>query len=171
MARVLKYQNLVTLLVLLNFAFLTSARPLSVLQTVGCPDANNLFFYRFSLGSIKDGPSPGVGHRFEDKTTLGGIKFRASPRVQDGHEFTSIETLGGIKEGPSPGIGHKTINVEPLGGRKNAGPSHEDGHDSAIIQTLGGIKEGPSPGIGHKIINVESLGGRKSSGPSPGAGH
>ncbi|KAG5614595.1 hypothetical protein H5410_014419 [Solanum commersonii] len=39
-----------------------------------------------SLGGIKDGPSPGVGHK-----------------------FTNSQTLGGIKAGPSPGVGHKIV--------------------------------------------------------------
>ncbi|KAI3726323.1 hypothetical protein L1987_66120 [Smallanthus sonchifolius] len=119
MARVIAYQKLATLLVLLNFTILTSSRPLSVLKTVSCPDANNGFLDRFSLGSIKDGPSPGIGHGFDD---LGGIKFgvehvyqpgeiKDGPSHGVGHELiTSIQTLGGIKDGPSPGIGHKIIN-------------------------------------------------------------
>nr|XP_043618380.1 uncharacterized protein LOC122590110 [Erigeron canadensis] len=144
MAIVIKYQNILSILVLLNLAVLMCARPLSILDTVSCPDSDqNDLFDRFSLGSIKDGPSPGIGHDVEDKATLGGIKA-----------------------GPSPGIGHGNA----LGGIKDA-PRHEDGHEFTSAQTLGGIKDGPSPGIGHKFENVESLEEHKNSGPSPGAGH
>ncbi|KAL8251015.1 hypothetical protein R6Q59_034708 [Mikania micrantha] len=116
MAKVIEYQNLMTFLVLLNFVFVTSARPISLLKAVSCPDDANIeLFDRFYLGSIKDGPSPGIGHGFENKAPLGGIKY------------ASIY-LGGIKDGPSPGIGHKIVDAESLGGRKNSGPSPGDGH-------------------------------------------
>lgn len=123
MTRFLEYQTLVILLILLNMVFLTSARPLDILNIVSCPDDHNEgFFDRFSLGSIKDGPSPGIGHGFVDKATLGGIKDGPSPGI--GHGYA----LGGIKDGPSPGIGHKFVNVETLGGHKNSGPSPGEGH-------------------------------------------
>lgn len=139
MARVIEYQNFVTLLVLLNFVFITTARPLIVLKTVNCPDASDGLFDLFSLGSIKEGPSPGIGHGFENKAPFGGIKFGVDSGIEHGyqpsgnkdgsshqHEFASIETLGGIKDGPSPGIGHKI--VESLGGRKDSSPSPGVGH-------------------------------------------
>ncbi|KAI3777144.1 hypothetical protein L1987_46938 [Smallanthus sonchifolius] len=100
MDRVLEYRNLATLLVLLNFVFLASARPSNTLRTVGCPDDNNGIFDRLALGSVKDGPSPGIGHGIEDKATLGGIKVGPSHGV--GHEFTRFQTLGGIKDGQAP---------------------------------------------------------------------
>ncbi|KAL4582211.1 hypothetical protein LXL04_006754 [Taraxacum kok-saghyz] len=143
MARAIECQNLIIGLVLFNLAFLMSARPLSILNTVNCPDENDMLFDRLSLGSIKEGPSPGVGHKVEDKTTLGGIKVGSSP----GSEHSSA--IEGIKDESSHGTGHVFTNIE----------------------TLGGIKEGPSPGIGHKVVNDESFGNLKTSGPSPGAGH
>ncbi|KAJ8764294.1 hypothetical protein K2173_006034 [Erythroxylum novogranatense] len=46
------------------------------------------FFDGLSLGAIKEsGPSPGVGHKFTDRQTFGGIKAGPSPGV--GHKFTS----------------------------------------------------------------------------------
>ncbi|KAF3663278.1 putative receptor-like protein kinase-like [Capsicum annuum] len=49
--------------------------------------SNTRTFDWLTLGAIKDGPSPGVGHK-----------------------FTNIQTLGGIKDsGPTPGEGHKFV--------------------------------------------------------------
>ncbi|PWA89053.1 hypothetical protein CTI12_AA114350 [Artemisia annua] len=131
MAKVLAYQNLVTLFVLLNLTFLINARPLNIMND-------------FSLGSILDaGPSPGIGHGVEDKATLGGIKagpspgighgyalggIKVSPSHATGHEFMGIQTLGGIKDGPSPGIGHRFVTAPTLGELKKSGPSPGAGH-------------------------------------------
>ncbi|KAL7604444.1 hypothetical protein Lser_V15G20059 [Lactuca serriola] len=137
MATVIKCQNLITLLVLLNLTFLINARPLSILNTVNCPDENDQLFDRFSLGSIKEGPSPGIGHKVEDKAILGGIKVGPSIGAKDKYtqepshgieNVFNIETLVGVKDGPSPGIGHKVVDVESLGNLKNSGPSPGAGH-------------------------------------------
>ncbi|KAI3500389.1 hypothetical protein L1887_36210 [Cichorium endivia] len=136
-------QNLITLLVVLNFAFLINARPLNILNTINCPDKDDQLFDSFSLGSIKEGPSPGIGHKFEDRKTLGGIKVGSSPGLEDGYA--------------------------PKRNKDEA--SHETRHVLMNIDTLGAVKDGPSPGIGHKVVNVETLGNLKNSGPSPGAGH
>ncbi|KVH92494.1 hypothetical protein Ccrd_005475 [Cynara cardunculus var. scolymus] len=122
MARVFRFEIFVTLLVLLSSDFITIARPLSILNTISCPDQNDGFFERFSLGAIKGGPSPGVGHMVTDKATVGGIKAKHSQGVQQG--FTS----GGVKDDVGHGIGHKFINIESLGGLKNSGPSPGAGH-------------------------------------------
>lgn len=140
MARVGEYQNLLIVLMLLNLTILISARPISILNTITCPDDDNEYFDHLSMGSIKDaGPNPGIGHGVEDKAILGEIKAGPSPGIGHGYtlggikdgaglEFMSIQTLGGIKEGPSPGIGHKFENVESLEGRKDSGPSPGVGH-------------------------------------------
>ncbi|GJT25784.1 retrotransposon protein, putative, ty1-copia subclass [Tanacetum coccineum] len=131
MARVLEYKILVTLFVLLNLAFLISARPLNILNTVACPDDNSNVFNHFSLGSILDaGPSPGIGHGVEDKAIVGGIKAGPSPGI--GHGYA----LGGIKDGPSPGIGHKFVNAPTLGELKKSGPSPGAGHVTNVISLV-----------------------------------
>ncbi|GJW80789.1 reverse transcriptase domain-containing protein [Tanacetum coccineum] len=79
-------------------------------------------FANYLVGSVKDGPSPGIGHGVEDNATLGGIKSGHSHVVEQWH------ALGGIKEGPSPGVGHKFVDVEPLGGLKDSVPSPGVGH-------------------------------------------
>ena len=123
MARVLEYKISVTLFVLLNLAFLISARPLNILNTVACPDDKNNVLDHFSLGSILDaGPSPGIGHGVEDNAIVGGIKAGPSPGI--GHGYA----LGGIKDGPSPGIRHKFVNAPTLGELKKSGPSPGAGH-------------------------------------------
>ncbi|OIT27022.1 hypothetical protein A4A49_64090, partial [Nicotiana attenuata] len=58
------------------------ARPLNILKI----DGNGVGFNWLTSGSIKDGPSPAVGHKFINSQTLGGIK----------------------DSGPSPG-GHKVV--------------------------------------------------------------
>lgn len=62
----------------------SKARPLNVLKIHG--PKNVATFGWLTLGGIKNGPSPGVGHK-----------------------FTNNQTLGGIKAGPSPGEGHKVV--------------------------------------------------------------
>ncbi|KAK6793566.1 hypothetical protein RDI58_007019 [Solanum bulbocastanum] len=76
---------LILLLVTSNNFWASEARPLNILKIHG-PD-NMATFDWLMLGGIKDGPSPGVGHK-----------------------FTNSQTLGGIKAGPSPGEGHKVVN-------------------------------------------------------------
>ncbi|KAK4368419.1 hypothetical protein RND71_012211 [Anisodus tanguticus] len=63
------------------------ARPLNILKIHGSGSGEKGAFDWLTLGSIKDGPSPGVGHKFTNSQTLGGIK----------------------DSGPSPGQGHKVV--------------------------------------------------------------
>ncbi|GJX43980.1 zinc finger, CCHC-type containing protein [Tanacetum coccineum] len=149
MARVLEYKILVTLFVLLNLAFLISARPLNILNTAACPDDNSNVFNHFSLGSILDaGPSPGIGHGVEDKAIVGGIKAGPSPGI--GHGYA----LGGIKDGPSPGIGHKFVNAPTLGELKKSGPSPGAGHYFISLKTHENML---NDGGGDLVTNVISL--------------
>ncbi|XP_059294936.1 PAMP-induced secreted peptide 2-like [Lycium ferocissimum] len=89
MARFLDFILLLLLVTSVNFlAF--EARPLNILKIhdsgFGSGFGNVATFDWLTLGSIKDGPSPGVGHK-----------------------FTTSQTVGGIKAGPSPGEGHKVV--------------------------------------------------------------
>ncbi|KAK8622309.1 hypothetical protein V6N13_117231 [Hibiscus sabdariffa] len=49
------------------------------------------------------GPSPGVGHRYDNVQTI-GLK-RSDTSV--GHEYDKVGVNGVEKSGPSPGEGHK----------------------------------------------------------------
>uniref|UniRef100_A0A2P2NI55 Transmembrane protein n=1 Tax=Rhizophora mucronata TaxID=61149 RepID=A0A2P2NI55_RHIMU len=95
MATILKSLSLFVILMLINSVFIeTEARPLNIMKYSGNSAASKViegFFDGLSLGAIKEsGPSPGVGHK-----------------------FTNSQTLGGIKAGPSPGEGHKQVNGNP----------------------------------------------------------
>lgn len=74
---------------LVSFSLVAEARPLNdilkahSLAAAATGAGNGWGFDWFTIGSVKDGPSPGVGHAFTD----GGIK----------------------SSGPSPGIGHKYV--------------------------------------------------------------
>lgn len=60
----------------------------------------------FSPDAVKNGPSPGEGHKIINAHTLGGIK-QSGPSPGEGHKYTNAKPLGGIKDsGPSPGAGH-----------------------------------------------------------------
>ncbi|KAH0701792.1 hypothetical protein KY285_016070 [Solanum tuberosum] len=84
MARFLNFFVLVLLLVTSTKILTSEARPLNILKIDGT--SNKGTFDWLTLGGIKDGPSPGVGHK-----------------------FTNSQIFGGIKEGPSPGEGHKIV--------------------------------------------------------------
>nr|GMC99222.1 Zinc finger, CCHC-type [Ipomoea batatas] len=78
----------VFLLALVSVSLVAEARPLNDILKVhslgtATGAGNGWGFDWFTIGSVKDGPSPGVGHAFTD----GGIK----------------------SSGPSPGIGHKYV--------------------------------------------------------------
>ncbi|XP_027348558.1 PAMP-induced secreted peptide 2 [Abrus precatorius] len=110
-SNVLKTQALLVLFLLMNSAFMgLQARPLGIIETGNSATKGEVvdFFDWLSLGSIKQsGPSPGVGHKFPNTETLGGIKDSGPSSGGKGHEFTNSETLGQIKDsGPSPGQGH-----------------------------------------------------------------
>ncbi|KAK3007751.1 hypothetical protein RJ639_013487 [Escallonia herrerae] len=89
MARGLKLVSSLFLIILLNAVFIsTQARPLSILEPQSPGSAGiEGFLNRLALGAVKDGPSPGQGHKFTNRETLGGIK----------------------DSGPSPGQGHKSV--------------------------------------------------------------
>ncbi|XP_059294937.1 PAMP-induced secreted peptide 2-like [Lycium ferocissimum] len=84
MARFLDFILLLLLVTSVNF-FPSEARPLNILKIYD-PDFDNVATFDWlTLGSIKDGPSLGVGHKLTNR----------------------VQTLEGIKEsGPSPGAGH-----------------------------------------------------------------
>ncbi|KAK3004704.1 hypothetical protein RJ639_018912 [Escallonia herrerae] len=89
MARGLKLVSSLFLIILLNAVFIsTQARPLNILEPQS-PDSAGIegLLNRLALGAVKDGPSPGQGHKFTNRETLGGIK----------------------DSGPSPGQGHKYV--------------------------------------------------------------
>ncbi|KAK7386399.1 hypothetical protein VNO78_26608 [Psophocarpus tetragonolobus] len=135
MTSMLKTQAFVVVILLVNSAFFMGleARPLSIIETGKSATGGDVvdFFDWLSLGSRKDsGPSPGVGHKFTNSATLGGIKDSGPSAGGEGHKFTNSMTLGGIKNsGPSPGgEGHKFTNSETLGEIKDSGPSPGQGH-------------------------------------------
>ncbi|CAK9167101.1 unnamed protein product [Ilex paraguariensis] len=75
-------------LLLGSYFFLAiEARPFNILKSHSSAAAGNIerFFDGLSLGAIKQGPSPGAGHKVTDHRTLGKI----------------------MDSGPSPGGGHK----------------------------------------------------------------
>uniref|UniRef100_M1B721 Uncharacterized protein n=1 Tax=Solanum tuberosum TaxID=4113 RepID=M1B721_SOLTU len=84
MVRFFDFILILLLVTSINF-WASEARPLNILK-IHHPDSMTTFDW-LTLGGIKDGPSPGVGHK-----------------------FTNSQTLGGIKAGPSPGEGHKVVN-------------------------------------------------------------
>ncbi|OIT20795.1 hypothetical protein A4A49_55490 [Nicotiana attenuata] len=84
MARFVDFILLILLVTSINILG-CEARPLNILKIDGY--GNGVGFNWLTLGSIKDGPSPGVGHKFTNSQTLGGIK----------------------DSGPSPGEGHKAV--------------------------------------------------------------
>ncbi|XP_049396928.1 PAMP-induced secreted peptide 2 [Solanum stenotomum] len=88
MARFVDFILFLILLVASINLLVSEARPLNILKIQGLGfDSNEKgTFDWLSMGGIKDGPSPGVGHK-----------------------FTNSQTLGGIKAGPSPGVGHKIV--------------------------------------------------------------
>lgn len=84
MARFVEFILLIILLVTSINLLVFEARPLNVLKIHGPGDTKS--FDWLTVGGIKDGPSPGVGHK-----------------------FTNTQNFGGIKAGPSPGEGHKVV--------------------------------------------------------------
>ncbi|CAL0312847.1 unnamed protein product [Lupinus luteus] len=108
---ILKTQPLLVMLILMYSTFMVlEARPLSIIETRNSATREEVVevFDWLTLGAIKQsGPSPGVGHKFTNINTLGGIKDSGPSSGGEGHKFTNSETLGGIKDsGPSPGLGH-----------------------------------------------------------------
>ncbi|XP_060174536.1 PAMP-induced secreted peptide 2-like [Lycium barbarum] len=88
MVRFLNHILLLLLVTSINF-LASEARPLNILKIhdsdLGSGSGNVATFDQLILGSIKDGPSPGVGQKFTNR----------------------VQILGGIKDsGPSPGAGH-----------------------------------------------------------------
>lgn len=81
-----RYSDLILVLLLVTSInlFTFEARPFNILKIHDRSDIGS--FDWLTLGGIKDGPSPGVGHK-----------------------FTNSQTFGGIKAGPSPGEGHKVV--------------------------------------------------------------
>uniref|UniRef100_M1B716 ABC transporter family protein n=1 Tax=Solanum tuberosum TaxID=4113 RepID=M1B716_SOLTU len=94
MVRFVDFILLLILLVASINLFFSEARPLNILKIhdfgsdSGSDSSEKGTFDWLSLSGIKDGPSPGVGHK-----------------------FTNSQTLGGIKAGPSPGVGHKIVTA------------------------------------------------------------
>ena len=90
MSRGQKSLTFFTLVILLNsILFATEARPLNIMKSPSSAELRiEEFTDRYALGAVKDGPSPGQGHKFTDKQTLGGNK----------------------NSGPSPGEGNKFVN-------------------------------------------------------------
>ncbi|CAN4092819.1 unnamed protein product [Withania somnifera] len=86
MARLFYYILVVLLITSINF-LAYEARPQNILKIHRSGLREKGTFNWLTLGGIKDGPSPGVGHKFTNSQTLGGIK----------------------DSGPSPGEGHKVV--------------------------------------------------------------
>ncbi|KAH6823418.1 hypothetical protein C2S53_000156 [Perilla frutescens var. hirtella] len=89
----IKKMNMLMILFLLasSVMFASEARRLNA---VSSPDA------------VKEGSSPGKGHKAMNAYTLGGVK-ESGPSPGEGHKYTEAKPLGGIKDsGPSPGAGH-----------------------------------------------------------------
>lgn len=89
MSRGQKSLTLFILVILLNSILLaTEARPLNIMKSPSSAELRiEEFIDRYALGAVKDGPSPGQGHKFTDNQTFGGNK----------------------NSGPSPGKGNKFV--------------------------------------------------------------
>nr|AFK41668.1 unknown [Lotus japonicus] len=97
---ILKTQAFLVLFLFMNHALMVlEDRPLSVVERGNSAAGGEVedFFDWLSvgLGAIKQsGPSPGVGHKFTNSDTLGGIKDSGPSSGGKGHEFTNSYTLG-----------------------------------------------------------------------------
>ncbi|KAM7510426.1 hypothetical protein LguiB_009301 [Lonicera macranthoides] len=78
------------LVILLNsFLFAAKARPLNIMKSPSSAELRvEEFFDRYALGAVKDGPSPGQGHKFTDTQTLGGNKS-SGPSPGEGNKFVA----------------------------------------------------------------------------------
>lgn len=89
--RIDSLMSLLFLLVLLNSIFVAiEARPLNILKSSNTPASASIegFIEGFYLGGIKDGPSPGQGHKFTNSQTLGGTKD-SGPSPGEGHNYVT----------------------------------------------------------------------------------
>ncbi|KAK9228355.1 hypothetical protein WN944_021305 [Citrus x changshan-huyou] len=114
MATTIKSLSLFLVLLLLlpmSFSFFgtEAGRPINISMSKNCmSDGLEGLFDGLYLEAIKrSGPSPGVGHKYNDGNTYGDMK-QSGPSPGEGHKYTDNHTLGGVKQsGPSPGAGHK----------------------------------------------------------------
>ncbi|GAY50256.1 hypothetical protein CUMW_125230 [Citrus unshiu] len=114
MATTIKSLSLFLVLLLLlpmSFSFFgtEAARPINISMSKNyMSDGLEGLFDGLYLEAIKrSGPSPGVGHKYNDRNTYGDMK-QSGPSPGEGHKLTDNHTLGSIKQsGPSPGAGHK----------------------------------------------------------------